>query len=276
MQPDFLRHFKKPSLYERSDGEFWNDDHISGQLLRAHLDPTSEGASRTPAFIEKSAAWIRGAVPPEEHPALLDLGCGPGLYAEKFAQYGYRVTGLDCSRRSVEYARQSAGRQNLRIRYLLQDYLKMSLHEEFDFATMIYCDYGALSADERKILLHNVYMHLKPGGKFLFDVFSDATYSSFREKRTWEICPDGGFWREDGYVALSGHYKYPGFVTLEQTVVLTEKGAASYNIWNTCFSREALIREVQSGGFRVKGIFSDVAGAQYRPDSPVIAILLEK
>ena len=31
----------------------------------------------------------------------------PLQYAEKFAQGGYRVTGVDCSRRSVEYAAKS-------------------------------------------------------------------------------------------------------------------------------------------------------------------------
>ena len=276
MHKDFFRHFEKPPLYAGSDGAFWDDEHISVQLLKAHLDPSHEGASRSPAFIERSAAWIRDAVPPEQYPALLDLGCGPGLYAEKFARYGYRVTGVDVSRRSTAYARQSAKRQGLRIRYLAQNYLKLSLPETFDFATMIYCDYGALPADERKLLLQTVHAHLRPGGKFLFDVFSSATYRAFQEQRTWEVCPDGGFWREDGYIALCAHYKYPEFVTLEQTVVLSEGKAAAYNMWNTCFSPETLTEEVQRCGFRVKDIFSDVAGARYRPDSPTVAFLLEK
>lgn len=277
MQTDFLRLFKKPRLYERTESAFWDDNHISAQLLRAHLDPSFEGASRPHAFIERSAEWIGRTVPPETYPALLDLGCGPGLYAEKFAQCGYRVTGVDCSRRSTRYAAKSAAEKGLHIRYLSEDYLHLSLRETFDFATMIYCDYGALSANERRTLLQIVRRHLRPGGKFLFDVFSDATYAAFREKTTWEVCPDGGFWNADGYVALCRHEKYPEHVTLEQTIVLTEQGdAGRYHIWNTCFSREALISEVQEGGFRVKGIYSDVAGAPCREESPVIALLLEK
>lgn len=77
-------------------------------------------------------------------------------------------------------------------------------------------------------------------------------------------------------MALCRHYKYPEHVTLEQTIVLSEGEVAAYNMWNTCFSRETLTEEVQSCGFRIRDIFSDVAGAQYRPDSPTIALLLEK
>ena len=40
MQTDFLRLFKKPLLYERTESAFWDDDHISAQLLRAHLAPS--------------------------------------------------------------------------------------------------------------------------------------------------------------------------------------------------------------------------------------------
>ena len=38
--------------------EFWNDEYISEQMLKAHLDPEFDGASRKLDFIEKSVAWI--------------------------------------------------------------------------------------------------------------------------------------------------------------------------------------------------------------------------
>lgn len=276
MRKDILSHLRKPPPYAKSDGGFWDDAHISEQLLRAHLDTENEGASRPLPFIERSAAWIREIVPPEQFPLLLDIGCGPGLYAQRFARDGYRVTGMDFSRRSIAYARQSALRQGLQIRYLRQNYLEMTMGAEFDFATMIYCDYGALSAKERIVLLQRVFRCLKPGGKFLFDVFSEAAYASFREEQTWESCPEGGFWREDAYVALSGHYRYPDRITLEQTTVITEEEIVTYRMWNTCFSREALAEEVQAGGFRVSEVFSDVAGKEFSRESQTMAFLLEK
>ena len=150
MNNEIIEALKKPAAYTPSGTAFWDDDYISGQMLKAHLDPDFEGASRKLSFIEKSAAWLSGLVPPSDYPQLLDKGCGPGIYAEKFARAGYQVTGVDFSRRSIDYARQSARSQDLDISYLYQNYLEMELPQSFDFAVMIYCDYGALSADSRK------------------------------------------------------------------------------------------------------------------------------
>ena len=43
---------EKPILYKKTEGEFWNDEHISKQMLKAHLNPEFDGASRKHAFIE--------------------------------------------------------------------------------------------------------------------------------------------------------------------------------------------------------------------------------
>lgn len=267
---------EKPPIYTKTEIPFWDDEHISRQMLKAHLDPDFEGASRKLKFIEESAAWIRDTVPPSAYPCLLDIGCGPGIYAERFSRMGYRVTGIDFSKRSIEYAGKSAGRMGLNIDYRYQNYLNMDIDQLYDVSTMIYCDYGALSAADRKILMYNVYNHLRPGGIFLLDVFSMVKYNSFEEKQTWEICPDGGFWRKDKYIAVNGCYRYPDHVTLEQTAVISEGTAAVYYLWNCYFTRESLAEEAEEAGFKVRGVFGDVAGSPWEIGCPAIAILLEK
>lgn len=100
---------EKPPLYTKSEVAFWDDEHISEQMLRAHLNPEFEGASRKKAFIEKSALWIGEAVPPSSYPLLLDIGCGPGIYAERFAEMGYQVTGMRIALRLPCYWRNKIG-----------------------------------------------------------------------------------------------------------------------------------------------------------------------
>lgn len=112
-----LSALQKPRLYTKTEGTFWDDEYISKQMLKAHLDPEFEGASRKHCFIEKSSVWIQETVSPLEYPQLLDVGCGPGLYAQRFARAGYQVTGVDFSRSSVAYARQTAQTANLPITY---------------------------------------------------------------------------------------------------------------------------------------------------------------
>lgn len=276
MNQDILSSVKKPPLYAKSKAAFWNDPYISGQMLKAHLDPEFDGASRKLRFIEQSVAWIQGEVPPSRYPLLLDAGCGPGLYAERFARAGYRVTGVDLSERSIRYARQSALERGLDISYVHQNYLELELGVAFDFATMIYCDYGALSDRDRQTLLLKLYRHLRPGGKLLLDVFSLAKYQNFQERQTWEMSEKRGFWREGPYLALNGYYRYPGNVTLDLVSVLSKDGASAYYLWNTYFSEESLIREAESAGFQARGVWADVAGQEFQPESDTIAILLER
>ncbi len=267
---------EKPPLYTKTQVAFWDDEHISKQMLEAHLDPDFEGASRNLNFIDKSASWIKEIVPPRNYPILLDIGCGPGIYAEKFSKEGYQVTGIDFSKRSIDYAQKSALKHELNITYLYQNYLDMNLQQKFDFSTLIYCDYGALSTTDRKIILNKIYHHLKPGGKFLLDVFSMEKYNNFQEKQTWENCPNGGFWSDKKYLAFNGNYKYSDNVTLEQTSIIANNEITNYYIWNTYFTKETLMKEAKEAGFKVCEVFGDVAGGAYHQDSLTIAILLEK
>lgn len=152
----------KPDLYERTIEKFWNDPHISKGLLKAHLDPDTEAASRRPEFIDRSVEWIVSMLP--EGASLLDIGCGPGLYTKRLAERGLRVTGIDFSERSITYAREHDKKSD----YILMDYLQMDFENAFDIIILIYCDYGALIPEERTDLLQRVYRALKPGGRFLF------------------------------------------------------------------------------------------------------------
>ncbi|MFV0393622.1 MAG: hypothetical protein ACK5LC_04385 [Coprobacillaceae bacterium] len=89
------RIFEVPEIYTKGEVFFWEEDYISKKLLVAHLDTNFEGASRNHEFINKSVQWISEVAPVKQYPRLLDLGCGPGLYTERFYDCGYQVTGVD-------------------------------------------------------------------------------------------------------------------------------------------------------------------------------------
>ncbi|WP_323373235.1 class I SAM-dependent methyltransferase [Anaeropeptidivorans aminofermentans] len=215
-------------------------------------------------------------MPSFEYPKLLDVGCGPGLYAERFSKAFYEVTGIDFSKRSIAYAKSSADKQTLEITYVYQNYLEMDYKDKFHLATFIYCDYGALSTENRVVILRKIYQSLKSGGKLLLDVFSMVKYKEFQELKTWEVHEEGGFWSAEKYLSLHGHYRYSDTVTLEQTTIITDKEIREYDIWNCCFTPETLIKEAHAAGFKNIELFSDVTGKPYVESSPTIAILLEK
>lgn len=270
---DLTSLMKLPERYVFTGEPFWDDEHISSQMLAAHLDPDFEGASRTYAFIDRSVEWIASVAPFEEHPRLLDAGCGPGLYAERLARAGCAVTGVDFSRRSIDYARRSAERQGLAIDYRLQNYLELDAGGPFDAAIMIYCDYGALSTEDRRTVLRKLRAHLKLGGLLVLDVFSLRAFDAFAEGRTWEDHPAGGFWRPGPHLEVQRRLKYGEDVTLEQIAIVDEAGAAACHLWNTYFAPETLARELEAAGFAVEMLRGDAAGAPCADDSPTIAVV---
>lgn len=270
-----LQALEPPETFARG-APLWNDEHISQQMLLAHLDPEYEGASRNHAFIDRSAGWIAQTLPPADHPRLLDLGCGPGLYAERLSRAGYRVTGVDFSPRSIAYATERAQRQGDDIEYRAQDYLCLDEAGRYELALLIYCDYGALPPDARAGVMQRVHTALTPGGRFLLDVFTPEKFASFKEERHWQSRPKGGFWSEQPHLALQGNRKYPGRVTLEQTLLLEEGRQRSFYIWNQYFTAGQLASEAEAAGFTVEALYDDVAGAPHTGRADTLNMLLQK
>ncbi len=84
---------QKPTRFEPGELHFWDDPYIAQQMLAAHLNPDIDAASRKPSAIENSVQWIIKHLHLQPGESLLDLGCGPGLYCQRFTEYGLKVTG---------------------------------------------------------------------------------------------------------------------------------------------------------------------------------------
>ena len=95
-----LQYQKRPALFEPGTCSIWTDAHISMKMLEMHLDPNFDAASRKPETIDHTVDWISKNYLPEQG-RLLDLGCGPGLYCERFSRKGHDVVGVDQRRLSI-------------------------------------------------------------------------------------------------------------------------------------------------------------------------------
>ncbi|MHA4413932.1 class I SAM-dependent methyltransferase [Bacillus cereus] len=273
---NLLNQLQVPSRFEQTDNIFWQDPYIAKKLLEAHLSSDIEGASRSLSFIDRSIDFIQQVAPQKYYQKVLDLGCGPGLYSERLAQKGYKVTGIDFSENSIRYATEQAKKLDYDIEYRYKNYLELNYSNIYDLALLIYCDYGALAPENRNILLSNIWNSLKNGGQLLLDVFSQNKFDQFKEEQYWSFNENGGFWSKDSYIAIGRNLKYPDRVTLEQTTVVTDDKIETYNIWYQFFTKELFIKEVTAVGFTVKEIFDDVSGETGNGGSQTIALLLEK
>ena len=53
-------------------------------MLEAHLNPDLDAASKNHQIISREAVWFKEKLNLRSGMKVLDLGCGPGLYCEKF------------------------------------------------------------------------------------------------------------------------------------------------------------------------------------------------
>ena len=266
----------RPALYAPDSGSFWADPYISEILLDIHIDPERDSATRRHEFVDKSVQWITSIAPPARYAALLDLGCGPGVYSERFNNAGYIVTGIDFSRRSISYAEVQAALGKYNIEYLCQNYLTIDYTRQFDIVTLIYCDYSALSATDRNTLLSKIYRALKPGGRFIFDVFTHKMRKP--ECQTWYYSENGGLYSDKPHLCLESVYQYDDDdkTELRRSVVITDDSTRCYNVWDHFFSRDEIVREVLPAGFSAYEIYGDIAGGEYTDSGETICGVFTK
>ena len=268
---------EKPSPFTPGEPLFWDDPHISAQMLKWHLDPNNDVASRQPKTIQKTVDWIIATLGLKPGASILDLGCGPGLYAACLAESGLHVTGVDYSRRSIEYATQYAQQHGLDIQYRYQDYLMLDDEQQYEAALLIYGDLCPLSPTQRQTLLGNVCHALKPGGHFAFDVTTRIHRQKHGNRNGW-YAVESGFWKPDPHLVLEEGFDYPEqSIFLDQAIVVEENGKISvYRNWFQDYDRATIIAELEQAGFAVQSIWDDLLGTPFTDDMEWIGLVAQR
>ncbi len=262
-------------FYTASD--LWTDEHTSEKMLGFHLDEDIDVSSRNGRFIDRSVDWIASHFNVGTGTKIADFGCGPGLYTTRLAQRHGEVTGIDFSKRSIQYAREVSTREGLSIHYVIQNYLEFETENRFQLILMIMCDFCALSPIQRKKMLSKFCRMLEPGGSVLLDVYS---LTAFNERE--EVCMYGanlldGLWSPNKYYGFLNTFKYEREkVVLDKYTLIEEAHARTVYNWLQYFSPEALEREFVECGFAVEKLYSDVSGSPFLSGSKEFAVVAKK
>lgn len=263
-------------LYEKGSINIWSDPYIRKQLLCAHINPESDAASRKPDTINTTIDWVlKNRAAPG---SLIDFGCGPGLYANEISERGWHVVGIDINEESVEYAERYAASKGLSARYVLGSYLEKLHVGIFDIVTCIYCDFGALTPDDRMSFLENVKSLLTVDGTFVLDVFGEQICQIKSEGRSWSREEEHNFWSESPCYVLTEcqHFKEHN-VWGEKYVVIPDTGQPfSTVIWTHYFTVESIALLLADSGFNVTEINQDLVQESDFSSSEVIFIRAEK
>ncbi len=268
---------QKPAPFTPGEPLFWDDPHISSEMLKVHLDPEVDLASRRPVIIDATIEWIVREVDLEEGNSVLDLGCGPGLYTSRLAERGMRVTGVDYSRRSIAYARDYAEKNGLDITYRYENYLDLADAGQYDLVMLIFGDYCPLNPEQRRTLLANVRRALKPGGRFVLDVSTRPLRMKHGAKNQW-YAVKRGFWRPGPHLVLETGFDYPEqLIYCNQMIVIEEGGGLTvYRNWFQDYTPETIEAELSVDGFNVVGLWGDLMGTPWTEDSEWIGVVAQR
>ena len=279
MDPGFFEKLRRinerPEPYSVYTADaLWTSPDISEMMLRYHLDGEIDVASRKTAFIASSAEWIRSTFDLGPGRNVIDLGCGPGLYTNRLGRSGAAVTGIDFSERSLNHARAAAQREDIAVDYVVGDYLHYETDQRFDLAMMIMCDYCALTSEQRAGLLARVKHLLKPGGAFLFDVYSLSFFETWEERTAYGPDMMDGFWSASEYFGFLNTHVYDAEkLVLEKYLIVEADRETEYFNWFQHFEPESLTAELAAGGLIVETVLGNVAGADYDAESAEFAVI---
>lgn len=197
------------------------------------------------------------------HPArVLDLGCGPGLYAQRLARLGHAVTGLDFSPASIDYARELT--RGLDCRFELADLRSADFGNGYDLAMLIYGEFNVFQPDEARGILQKARAALVPGGRLLLEVHTlDAVRGQGQQPVTW-FSSSGGLFSDRPHVCLLESFWHAEQAVAVVRYYILDAQTGGVQQINECmqgYSREQYLEMLAEGGFRDAAVSPSLTGS---------------
>lgn len=195
-----IYHRPQPPVPWRDGGNLpWDDPAFSERMLAQHLDQSHGAASRRLPEIRAQVQVMLDWLGLEADHRLLDVTCGPGLYAREFAQRGIAVTGIDFGPAALRYAHEHCA--GLPCQFVQGDVREMNFTGAgFDAAIYLYGQFTVLRPEESADVLRRIRAALKPDGRLLLEILDDDRFD--KQDSTWWYTDQGGLWGDFPYLHL--------------------------------------------------------------------------
>ena len=265
---------QRPEPFSRyTTMELWTRPHLAQQMLSFHLNQETDLASRRFEIIDQVVNWIDSQLHLSGK-SMCDLGCGPGLYAQRFSDKGADVTGVDFSALSLEYADLKARENEQSIRYIHADYLLDDLPTGFDIVTLIYTDLCVLSPEQRTILLGRMREMLNADGQIVIDVAGMGLLTGKEECTLIDDQLMNGFWAKGDYVGIQRTFVYPDErLSLDRYLIVEPNETWQIFNWYQHYTPESLQAELRRAGFADVKMVGDLTGKPLEIDGDFIGVI---
>lgn len=231
----------------------WNDPHFSELMLREHLDESHGAATRIAAERAAQLDWLWAKLNLAAGMRVLDMTCGPGLYAVELARRGCTIIGVDFSPAAITYAQDLARSegQTARCTFIERDVRRIDLAgAEFDSALFLYGQLAVFTKADAQMLLNHLAQTLKPGGKLCIELLNQDRVDKTRSE--WWFTDDTGLWGDRPFLHLGERTWYEEeemslerfFIIHLETGELTE-----ISLSDQTYSVETMTRMLYQAGF---------------------------
>jgi len=263
----------------------WDDADFSERMLREHLDQSHGAASRPRAEIVRLVDWLWDKLSLREGSRVLDVTCGPGLYAIELARRGCTVHGLDFSPAAMRYAQQLAADAGVteRCSFELRDVLTMGMPlARFDAVLFLYGELATFTPDEAVGLLLRCAATLRPslesqGGRLIVELL-DFDHVD-KEDSTWWFADDSGLWGDSPFLHLGERHWYAEQnLSLEQFHIINlETGELQeYTLSDQAYATETMISMIRGAGFGHVEMYPAWGGVELHDAEEWVVYLAEK
>ena len=202
---DIIHRPANPVPYSEGEKIPWNDPVFSARMLREHLSQAHDAASRRFETIDRHVAWIHQAILGGRTAKILDLGCGPGLYASRLARLGHTCVGIDFSPASIAYASEQARAEGLPTTYLERDLRRAAFGQGYDLVMLIYGEINPFRLAEATAILEKARQALIPGGRLLLEAHTDTAVVEMGAREPSWFSAEAGLFSDRPYLCLTDH-----------------------------------------------------------------------
>ncbi len=129
---------------------------------------------------------------------LLDLACGSGAHALRFARRGIEMVGLDIAPSLVRYCTEQAAAEELdNVTFIEGDMRALTYQEEFDALVVLSTSFGFFDDETNQRVLEGITRALKSDGRLLLQLSDPHTFVEQQGARCyWRERPEGIYWTE--------------------------------------------------------------------------------
>lgn len=202
--------------------------------------------------------------------AVLDVPCGFGRHALPLARKGYRVTGVDISRETIDELRKRAAAERLPVRTIPGNVLTLRLPRSFDGALCLGNSFGYFGRADDARFIRRVASALKTGGRFLLNTatVAESLLPNYPEDETLTV---------DGItLRLRDSYDVRESVLVTEYAFLRggrrERRVSRHSVYTVA----EVVRFCEDAGLRVVHLYATASQAPYRLGSAQLYLVAEK